>query len=647
MNRHNEEVLECLNDFLKVNKPGYAVLIKGSWGCGKTFYVKKWLKTLSTKTVDNDDYLTLAPIYISLYGLSSTSQIDEEIKRIVSPILHSKAMKTLGKVFQVAISAAIRYNVDFNNDSNADMNMTCTIDPKALLGSNNPHVKGNRLLVFDDLERSKMNIQEVLGYINYYVEHIGCNVVIVGDVAKLKDSDDYKNIKEKTIGREFVVDPDIDEAVDSFVNDEYFLGKDYLSGHKDVIKNCFKASKTNNLRLLKQSLNDFGLMVNRMPEDIKRNPSFEIIKLRLLANFVAVYAEDKGQDVGLDEYGKKLSEEVADQMAIDFTGKGEPSSREMTKKHSKYEKVGLTDRYYAMVPHYAECVLVYLRKGKIDLEFIKSELQKDNKQPWDVLENYMSLENGELSNNVDLNAGFLESGIFDSVDQMLRSATVMLFIIHWNLSPKYSVEKVNTWCSKIMRDNYYGKCKSQNELHEMRDHVLRCMSYYTMGSKMDEIDSFLMAMGDVYREVESSLKTDLTDMLESLSDDKIDDLYKIYGGSMPDHSTSYSDSPIFSKVDPVKFVKSYAALKNESKNKVCSLIISHYSEALDIQKLEDMVYHYVDDLNTLPTIIELLRKEADECQLVDRLNINILTNNLEKSVEKIRKADEIRKHELG
>ena len=187
MNRHNEEVLECLNDFLKVNKPGYAVLIKGSWGCGKTFYVKKWLKTLSTKTVDNDDYLTLAPIYISLYGLSSTSQIDEEIKRIVSPILHSKAMKTLGKVFQVAISAAIRYNVDFNNDSNADMNMTCTIDPKALLGSNNPHVKGNRLLVFDDLERSKMNIQEVLGYINYYVEHIGCNVVIVGDVAKLKD----------------------------------------------------------------------------------------------------------------------------------------------------------------------------------------------------------------------------------------------------------------------------------------------------------------------------------------------------------------------------------------------------------------------------------------------------------------------------
>lgn len=646
MNIHNEEVLGCLNDYLKVNKPGYAVLIKGSWGCGKTFFVKEWLEGLQTKKVDDNDYYTLDPIYISLYGLSLTSQIDEEIKRIVSPILHSKAMKTAGKVFQMAISAAIRYNVDFNNDSNADMNMTCTIDPKALLGSNNPHVKGNRLLVFDDLERSKMNIQEVLGYINYYVEHIGCNVIIVGDDAKLKDLDDYKNVKEKTIGREFVIDPDINATVDSLVNDESILGKEYLSNHLDVIKDCFKASNTDNLRLLKQSLNDFCLMTNRLPDNIKKNPSFDKIKLRLLANFVAVYAEDKGQDVGMDNYGKKFNEGEADQMAIDFTGDGELSSRDMTKKHSKYEKVSLTNKYYAMVPHYAECVLVYLCKGKIDLEFIKSELQKDKKQPWDVLENYKGLENDVLINNIELNVGFLESGRFESVDQMLKSATVMLYIIHWNLSPKYSVDMVNTWCSKIMRDNYYGKCKSQNELHEMRNHVLRCMSNNTMGTKMDEIDSFMKTMGGVYKEIESNLKNDLTVMLESLCDDKIDNLYKIYGGSMPDHSTSYSDSPIFSKVDPIKFVKSYATLKNESKNKVCFLIISHYSEALDVQNLENMVYHYIDDLNTLPTIIELLGKEADECQLVDRLNINILKNNLEKSVEKIRKADEIRKHSL-
>ncbi len=37
MTKHNEEVLKSLNDYLKVRKPGYAILIKGSWGCGKTY----------------------------------------------------------------------------------------------------------------------------------------------------------------------------------------------------------------------------------------------------------------------------------------------------------------------------------------------------------------------------------------------------------------------------------------------------------------------------------------------------------------------------------------------------------------------------------------------------------------------------------
>jgi hypothetical protein len=48
-------------------------------------------------------------------------------------------MKMAGKVFKVAISAALRYNIDLNNDGKADMKMECTIDPKALLGSDDPH----------------------------------------------------------------------------------------------------------------------------------------------------------------------------------------------------------------------------------------------------------------------------------------------------------------------------------------------------------------------------------------------------------------------------------------------------------------------------------------------------------------------------
>ncbi len=644
MNKHNQEILECLQDYLKIKKPGYAVLLKGSWGCGKTFFIKNWIGSLKTEKNDNELYYTLNPIYISLYGMTATSQIDEELKRAVSPILHSKAMKVASKVFKIAISAALRYNIDLDKNGEADLKMDCTIDPKALLGSNDPHVKGNRLLVFDDIERSNMDAIDVLGYINYYVEHIGCNVVIVGDDDKLKDKNEFNAKKEKTIGREFELDPDVDAAVDNFVQDENMLNKEYISAHKDIIKACFKVSGTNNLRLLKQSLDDYSLMMWRIPNRIKRNPVFEKLELRLLANFVAVYAEDKGHSVNMDDYGKKLGEEMSNQMFLDLTGDDKAEKSEMVKKHEKYKQSGLTDSYYVMVPEYADCVLLYLRKGKVNLDFIEMELKKDEKKPWEILQNYMSLENDVLTKNVDLNAGYLDGGEFSNVDEMLSSAIIMLMIIHRHLTHKYNGDMVNKWCSKIMRERFYGECKNQNELHEVRQHVISFCGYFSYGTdKVPVISSFIQELGKVYNEINETLKNDLSVMLESLNDKKADELYEVYGGVMPDHSTSYSSSAIFANVDPEKFVNGFVRLKNEGKKKVLSIIVGHYTRALDIQSPETMVYHYVDDLKSLPEIIKLLELKANECQLVDKMNILMLKTNLEKSMEKIKIADAIRR----
>ena len=427
------------------------------------------------------------------------------------------------------------------------------------------------------------------------------------------------------------------------------INKDYLAANADVIKVCFRTSRTNNLRLLKQSLSDYGLMTARIPAVLKKNPSYAKINLRLLANFVAVYAEDKGQQINMDDYSKKLGEEMASQMFLDLdlTGDEKSMKSEMTKKHEKYEQSGLTDKYYAMVPDYADCVLQYLRKGKLNLDFIEKELKKDDKMPWEILQNYMSLENDVLTKNIDRNAGYLEKGEFRSVDDMLSSAIIMLMIIHRNLTKKYTGDHVNKWCSKTMRARFYGKCKSQNELHDLRQHVMSCMGYYSYGTdKIPVINSFMQELGKVYNEMMETLKNDLSVMFETLNDNNADKLYEVYVGVMPDHSTNYSSSAIFANIDPEKFVNGYVGLKNEGKKKVLSLIVGHYSDALDIQSPETMVYHYVDDLKTLPEIIKLLGQKANECQLVDKLNIEMLKTNLEKSMEKIKRADAMRRGEV-
>lgn len=640
MFKHNQEIIDILNDYLKIKKPGYAVLLKGPWGCGKTYFVKNWIENLKIENNDDEQSFTLNPIYVSLYGMTKTSQIDDEIKRAISPILHSKAMRKAGKVFKLAISAALRYNIDFDENDNADLKLDCTIDPKALLGSNDSHVKGNRLLVFDDIERGKIDIQDVLGYINYYVEHIGCNVILIGNVDKINDK--LQDIKEKTIGRELEIDPDVDVAVNSFVQDETMINNGYLSNKKDIVKKCFRASKTNNLRILKQSLNDFSLLIDRIPDNYKRSSNFAKIKLRLLVNFVVVYAEEKGQSINMNNYSKKLSEDIVNQVSFDLDLKNEeePLKSEMIKIQEKYEQAGLAKDYYAMTPEYVDFVMLYLCQGKVNLDFINYELKKDEKMPWEILKNFMILENNELIENINRNADYLKNGNFKCVDEMLSSVLVMLIIINRNLTTSYTCKQVTDWCTTILRNQFYGNCNNQNELSEMRLHLLRYMQYDFYGiDEKPEIQLLMTELRKVYQEKMKSLKDKLTIILESLNDGNVNDLYAVYGGNMPDHS-SYSSSAIFARVEPEKFVNGFVGLKNEHKQMVLLFIVGHYSDALNIENPEDIVRYYVDDLKTLTKIIELLENKAKICQLVDKMNILRLKDKLEEYQKKIKDADD-------
>ena len=54
-------------------------MLKGKWGCGKSFFVQNWIKDYQEGTKKGD--AVLEPIYVSLYGLKETSQITEAIDR--------------------------------------------------------------------------------------------------------------------------------------------------------------------------------------------------------------------------------------------------------------------------------------------------------------------------------------------------------------------------------------------------------------------------------------------------------------------------------------------------------------------------------------------------------------------------------------
>ena len=39
----NKQIFDFLNEYAKLPSPQYAVLLRGKWGCGKTYFVKHWL----------------------------------------------------------------------------------------------------------------------------------------------------------------------------------------------------------------------------------------------------------------------------------------------------------------------------------------------------------------------------------------------------------------------------------------------------------------------------------------------------------------------------------------------------------------------------------------------------------------------------
>ncbi len=100
--------------------------------------------------------------------------LDENIKHLLCPLskedlerwIRYDKEKGLKREYPVHSVAFARWlMMDFNGDGVPEQ-MVCTIDPKTLLEFDSTKVRGQRILIFDDIERAKLSIEEILGYIN-------------------------------------------------------------------------------------------------------------------------------------------------------------------------------------------------------------------------------------------------------------------------------------------------------------------------------------------------------------------------------------------------------------------------------------------------------------------------------------------------
>jgi hypothetical protein len=230
----NQHISQFLDYYINLSNPQYAVLLKGKWGSGKTHFINEYKDKLEKST---QRY-----IYVSLYGVTNYDEIETKFLQSSNPEMFNEKTIFAGKLANAFINENIKKSLGQIKKSLSSLN-----------------AKGN-ILIFDDLERCSINIIDLLGYINNFVEHQSYKVILIANEEELEKTDKYTLIKEKLIGKTFEFNADADLAYDSFLNDELKnteVKKNILEKEKSNILELFQKSQSNNLRVLRQTLLDF------------------------------------------------------------------------------------------------------------------------------------------------------------------------------------------------------------------------------------------------------------------------------------------------------------------------------------------------------------------------------------------------------
>ena len=246
----HDEIKQALVEYCHFpHSQGFAVMLNGDWGSGKTRFIKDCVEILAR---ERPGETRLKPLYVSLYGVSETSEIDELLFQQMHPILSHKATRLAGAVLRGIGKFAVKVDVGHL----AELTGTLPeVDLTAMLRE-----ADGRVVIFDDFERALMKPATVLGYINPLVEHADCKVVIIVDESQIngKNRKEYDKRKEKTIGQTFQFEPDTETVYASFLKEiDDLEARAFLERSTKVLLQVFSDSKLNNLRLLKQLLWDF------------------------------------------------------------------------------------------------------------------------------------------------------------------------------------------------------------------------------------------------------------------------------------------------------------------------------------------------------------------------------------------------------
>ena len=401
-----EDLVESILDYIRSDYTDYAIMINGEWGSGKTYFWNHKIKPKIESMQLNGKRYTA--IYMSLYGISNLEEISKKIfiettqlmDKNLKKFMDASGVNNIPEYAKTGLDMANFFGVTQNGDR---------IDYAQFFSTE------DKVLCFDDLERANVDVIDILGYINNFVEHDHIKTIIICNEkelsTKLKNSNlemktfiatylldkenklniktdkpmverirdtieyvfdkanDYERIKEKLIGETFEYAPEFTYIINGLLM-RYENCPDlirFLRENTNLIIATFNKSGTRNLRILKHSLTNFKKIFDMVNKSYP-NTNHRVLQTMLIFT-IAISFEIKAGKITKDKFVNISDNEEYKAILV--------SSRVFMDNRQFYIKEFDNNYYYNFKAEYRffKFIELYVRTRIFDMKVFKRDME--------------------------------------------------------------------------------------------------------------------------------------------------------------------------------------------------------------------------------------------------------------------------------
>lgn len=651
-----EDLVESILDYIRADYTDYAIMINGEWGSGKTYFWNHKIRNkIESMQLNGKRYKT---IYMSLYGISNLEEISKKIfiettqlmDKNLKKYMDSKGQENIPEYAKTGLDMANLFGVTQNGDKLDYSDFFATDD---------------KVLCFDDLERANVDVIDILGYINNFVEHDHIKTIIIcnekelstklkssnlemktfiatylldkeGDLVKKTDkpmveriqdtieyvfdkANDYERIKEKLIGETFEYAPEFNYIINGILMryEKYPELIRFLRENTNLIISTFNKSGTRNLRILKHALNDFKKIFDMVNKSYP-NTNNRVMQTMLIFT-IAISFEIKAGKVTKDKFININSNEEYKAILV--------SSRVFMDNRQFYIKEFDNNYYYNFKAEYRffKFIEMYIRTRIFDMKVFKENMEVIiNTIDTDKLPAYKRLLTEEYWKIADdqFNS-VIEEIIQDVKEGKIKPIEMVKIFAYFSYFIKKDLINYDIKTIKTIFLNGINIASLTAEYCSNVDEELSQISVEEIGPEMDEVIKY-------FNEVNEKLK-------DKMYMEKAEEIFKYIPMKMELFYEKFAKEcmnvPIFKYYDVFQMFQRISCASNEDIVTIKEMLVSRAKkykneiepEMKNIKKLKQLIDDYIEGKE--PTIkIVMLEEFSNELdKILDMYKPNFLT----------------------